>query len=521
MRFGDTSFDIGYAVAVDGSDNVYVAGYFNGTVNFGGGNLTSSGANDVFLAKYDASGTHLWSQRFGAGSSDDAYALAVDGDDNVIVAGYFQGTVDFGGGGLTSAGSGDIFVAKYNSAGTHQWSRKFGSTLFDLGLGVAVDASDNVLLTGSFRGTVDFGGGGLVAPGGSDVVVAKYDPSGTHLWSQRFGSTLSEAGNAIAVDASDNVIVGGQFQGTVSFGGGALVASSTDMFLAKYNSAGGHQWSVDFGGTGGDIGKALAVDSGGNVYFAGLFAETVNFGGGNLVSVGANDIFVAKYNSAGVHQWSDSYGSTLDDEGRGLAIDSNDNVTMTAEYQGTIDFGGGDLASVGARDVVVATYDAAGAHQWSERFGAASDDGGNSVAVDGSDNLLVIGYFRDTVDFGGGDFMSAGQSDIFVIKYGAATTGVGSTPKSGISVSSFPNPFNPRTTIRYSVPSGGPVTVGIFDARGALVATLVDGEYRAPGAYHVDWDGRSSALTAVSSGVYFARVEQDGVSRSAKIQLLK
>ena len=520
-RFGDTGFDIGYAVALDGSDNVCLAGYFNGTVDFGGGNLTSAGSNDVFLAKYDAGGAHVWSKKFGAGGFDDAYGVAVDGGDNVYVVGYFNGTVDFGGGGLVSAGSGDMFIAKYNSAGTHLWSKRFGSTLLDLGLGVAVDGSNNVLLTGSFRGTVDFGGGGLVAPGGSDVVVAKFDANGNHVWSQRFGSTLSEAGNTVAVDASGNVIVGGQFQGTVSFGGGALVASSTDMFLAKYNSAGLHQWSVDFGGTGSDIGLAAAVDVSGNVFYTGYFSDTVNFGGGNRVSVGGTDIFLAKYSSAGAHQWSHAFGSALNDEGKGVAVDSDLNVTMTGEYQDTIDFGGGGLMSAGTWDMIVATYDAAGVHQWSQRFGSTEADGGRSIAVDGSDNLLVSGQFRLTVDFGGGGLMSAGQTDVLVIKYGSAATGLGSTPKAALAVSSFPNPFNPRTTIRYALPSDGPVTVTVFDANGARVATLVEGEFRVAGDHRVDWNGRSAGHTLVSSGVYFVRVEQHGVTQSAKMVLLK
>ncbi len=523
-RFGSTGFDIGYAVGTDASDNVYVAGYFNGTVDFGGGNLMSAGSDDVFLAKYDVNGAQVWSKRFGSTGFDDAYGLAVDASGNVVVIGRFEGTVDFGSGaGLVSAGSTDIFVAKYNSAGVHQWSKRFGSTQADAAHAVALDGLGNVLMTGVFRLTVDFGGGNLSSSGFNDVIVAKFDANGTHVWSQRFGSTLFEAGNTIAVDGSNNVIVGGQFQGTVSFGGAGLVASSTDMFLAKYNSAGVHQWSVDFGGTGGDLGKGVAVDGSGNVYYTGLFEGTVNFGGGAFVSLGASDIFLAKYNSAGAHQWSDSYGSALADEGRGVAADAGGNVTLTGEYQGTIDFGGGNLTSAGTRDVIVATYDATGAHQWSQSFGAGSDDTGNGVAIDGSDNLLVIGLFRNTVDFGGGGggLTSAGEADIFVFKYGTAVTGVETPQQFGLVVSSYPNPFNPRTTVSYTVPSSGPVTVAIYDASGAHVATLVNAENRAAGDHRVEWDGRSNGKRAVSSGVYFVRVDHAGRTRASKMVLLK
>ena len=119
--------DIGNGVAVDGSGNVLVTGIFSGTVNFGGGNLVSAGDFDIFVAKYNASGVHQWSRRFGSAErSTSGTDVAVDGSGNVFVTGYFSGTVDFGGGNLVSAGRSDIFLAKYNANGVHQWSKRFG-----------------------------------------------------------------------------------------------------------------------------------------------------------------------------------------------------------------------------------------------------------------------------------------------------------------------------------------------------------------------------------------------------------
>jgi hypothetical protein len=122
-------------------------------------------------------GTHLWSRRFGGTSFDQGLGVAVDGSGNVLVTGVFEGTVDFGGGPLTSAGIIDIFVAKYSGTdGSHVWSRRFGSTIFDEGLGVAVDGSGNVLVTGVFEGTVDFGGGPLTSAGGNDIFLLRLRP---------------------------------------------------------------------------------------------------------------------------------------------------------------------------------------------------------------------------------------------------------------------------------------------------------------------------------------------------------
>src|SRR5262249_49670699 len=137
-----------------------VVGSFDFTVNFGGGNLTSTGGTDIFVTKRaGATGAHLWSKRFGSTSNDTGYAVAVDSSNNVYVAGSFQGTVNFGGGNLTSAGAEDIFVLKLNgSDGSFGWQKRLGAAGTDVGRGIAVDGSGNLTVTGEFRNTVDFGG---------------------------------------------------------------------------------------------------------------------------------------------------------------------------------------------------------------------------------------------------------------------------------------------------------------------------------------------------------------------------
>ena len=131
QRFGDTAADVGHAVAVDASGNVFITGSFRGTDDFGGGPLVSAGEADVFLAKYDANGVHQWSKRFGSSLDDVGWALTVDGSGHVVITGYFNSTVDFGGGPLVSAGWGDSFVVKFDTNGFHVWSERFGGSNVD------------------------------------------------------------------------------------------------------------------------------------------------------------------------------------------------------------------------------------------------------------------------------------------------------------------------------------------------------------------------------------------------------
>ncbi|MDE0874712.1 MAG: SBBP repeat-containing protein, partial [Acidimicrobiales bacterium] len=155
--WGGTSVDYGRGVAVDSSGNVYTTGYFNGTVDFGAGDVTSPGLSDVFVTKFDSSGAHQWTTTLGGTLSDFGRSVAVDSSGNVYVTGDFTGTVNFGAGNVTTAGTQDVFVTKLNSSGAHQWTTTFGGASDDRGYSVAVDGSGNVHVTGSFAGTVNFG----------------------------------------------------------------------------------------------------------------------------------------------------------------------------------------------------------------------------------------------------------------------------------------------------------------------------------------------------------------------------
>ena len=281
--FGASNADFPGDVVVDADGNVYVTGYFQNTVNFGGGALISSGLADIFLAKYDRHGAHVWSQRFGSTGSEVGQAMALDGTGNIYVAGYFSLSTSLGGGTLNSAGAGDVFLAKYNSNGVHQWSQRFGSTNTDIGWAVGVDGSGNVILGATFNGTVNFGGVNLVGAGNDDIALAKYNSSGIHQWSQRFGGGDPDGVNALVANSAGDIFVTGSFGLTVNFGTGNKVSNGQqDIFLAKYNSAGVCQWSFGYGNTNGDSGHGIALDASNNVIFTGTFFNSVNLGGGVL-----------------------------------------------------------------------------------------------------------------------------------------------------------------------------------------------------------------------------------------------
>ena len=521
-RFGDGEKQYGYSVATDASGNVVVTGRFEGSVDFGGGVLTEAGGYDIFLAKFDASGNHLWSKRFGDARSQYGESVATDNSGNIVVTGRFQGSVDFGGGVLTNDGIWDIFLVKFDASGNHLWSKRFGDGLSQYVYSVATDASGNVVVTGYFQGTVDFGGGVLTSDGGDDIFLAKFDASGNHLWSERYGGSLSQYGWSVATDASGNVVLTGRFANTVDFGGGVLTsAGSDDIFLAKFGASGNHLWSDRFGDTQSQYGYSVATDTSGSIVVTGRFEGTVDFGGGMLTSAGDNDIFLAKFDASGNHLWSERFGDGQSQSAWSIATDTSGNVAVTGYFQGTVDFGGGVLTEAGGFDTFLAKFDASGNHLWSERFGNGQSEFGTSVATDTLGNVVFTGYFGGSADFGGGVLTSAGENDIFLAKFAPTATGIFDSPhRYGLVVNSYPNPFNPATTINYSVPSGGVVDLRVYDVQGRTVKKLVN-EAKTAGEHFETWDGRDGSDIPAASGVYFVRLECNGQAQTRKIVLLK
>ena len=418
----DNAFPLG--VAVDGQGEIAMAGYFQNSVNFGTGTLSSAGNGDIFVAKYSTQGTPLWSRRAGGAQDDRAKAVAVDGSGNVLVTGLFYGTIDLGGGAVSSAPNAvNCFVAKYSPTGAHLWSKRLSSALgLDEGMGIAVDSSGNVLVAGMLYQTSNFGGSDLTSAGSADAFIVKLSPTGAHLWSKRVGGSAEEFVYGLAVDSSGNPAITGHSTGSADFGGGSLAgAGGKDIFVAQYSgSTGAHLWSRRVGGSVDDVGRGIAIDGAGDVVVTGNFASaSVNFGSGALANSGGADIFLAKYSSGGTALWSKRFGAglALDEKAFGARIDPSGNILLTGSVVDAIDFGGGSLPGDGYYDIFVAKFGSAGGHVWSKRTGAGA---GTSVAADGGGNVVAAGYFVGTtpVNFGGANLLSPGGTDAFLVEFG-------------------------------------------------------------------------------------------------------
>jgi hypothetical protein len=611
-HFGDFTDVTALGTAVDEAGNVFVTGEFNVIVDFGGGWLTSEGGGDIYVVKFGPGGAHKWSFAFGDPGEQYGESVAADAAGNVIVVGRMEGTVDFGGGPLTSAGSSDIFVAKFDGDGNHLWSQNFGDEDGQWCQDITVTSVGDFILTGGFNGAVDFGGGPLTSAGGADVYLVKFDSGGNHIWSQCFGDDDHQDGMSVTTDGSGNVSMTGLLMGTADFGGGPLTSSGdSDIFVASFDGDGNHLWSQRFGSTDIDLGLGIAADTHGNVLLTGGFTGVADFGGGPLFGVGGMDIYLAKFDGDGNHVWSRRFGGQSWDTGECVTVDGSNNVLLTGWFQQSTDFGGGALSSAGCSDIFVAKFDGDGNHLWSQQFGDENCQEGLSVNASSGEDFVLAGFIAGGADFGGGWHMvDMWAPALFVAKfgYGASPTLLESysatASQEGVEISwrlseagihpefhvlragasearfrdiynpdivqqnlSFtftdhdcrpgvtycyrvdvtdedgrrtlfetgaisapllavtleqnqPNPFNPTTTISFTLPEKMEVNLSIYNVAGKLVTTVVN-RALPDGLNEFAWDGTDANGNPVSSGVYLYRLTAGKKSITRKMVMLK
>jgi len=420
VRFGGPGYDLGSSVAVDPVGDLWISGSFRETMDLGGAVLEAVDDSDAFLARLAPDGGHLWSHSYGTIRGQGAGRLRVDADGNVIVAGGFNGPIDLGGGEFfVDWDFPSVFLAKFTPAGEHIWST---SLIGDVATAsrMTLDSLGAPIMTGGFRDWLSHEDTLLMSAGLDDIFLTRHSPAtGWAQWAQSYGDANTQDGGDVAVDLDDNLVFTGYFDGTVDFGGGPLTVEGPfgDAYVASVDAEGQHRWSRAFGGEGFDFGTGIAVAPGGDVLLTGVFETNIDLGGGPLISSGDRDLFVARFTSAGEHLWSRRFGDAGIQQHIGVAVDARGDVVLYGAFEGALDFGGGPLVAAGGVDVFVVKLDAFGEHVWSHRAGDAADQYPADVAFDADGRVLVIGHYAGSIDFGGGPLDSAGFEDVFVARF--------------------------------------------------------------------------------------------------------
>lgn len=427
---GGSGNDNGYAIAALPDGSAVVAGAYSGTVSFGSTTLTSTGSRDVFVARTDAAGAWVWAASAGtSGQGDVARAVTVAPDGSALVTGYFRGTMVFAGStvpSLVSTAQEDVFVARISAAGQWVWATKAGSTTGggaqgpDVGRGIAALSDGSAIVTGYFQGSATFGSSTVVSAGARDVFVARITAAGAWQWVVRAGGVGDDDGFAVAALPDDQVVVTGDFVGSIAFGGlGTMTsAGSNDVFVVCIDSSGNWVWQTSAGGTGADEGFAISTQPDGHAGVTGSFGSTATFGGAPAITAaGADDIFVAEVDPSGSWTWATGVGDTLSDSGVAIAATSDGNYVLGGSFQGSATFGSFALTSAGAEDAFLAELDRAGSFLWAQRGGGTSFEEIRGVAELPDRSFLAVGDFQGSAVFGATTLVSLGSTEVFVARY--------------------------------------------------------------------------------------------------------
>ncbi|WP_247232094.1 SBBP repeat-containing protein [Telluribacter sp. SYSU D00476] len=390
--------------AVDRNGNSFISGTFRGTAHFGHITITKPDQEThTFIAKYNATGEAQWVRMVESNRSANIFGVAVDGNGNLYATGGFNGSATFDGTTLTGEG---FYLVKYTSSGDVLWVRQVSSphSVFNASpaFGIEADESGFVYLTGLFEGTVLFGDIPLTATsseikigGREDAFIAKLNTDGVFLWVRKVGGAQIDVGNSVAVDKAGNVYASGYSTSHPARFGDIQFYFSNDSYATKFATDGTLQWATGVRRNSPARGDKITVDEAGNSFVK----------SGNVISW---------LNSSGVVQWNRQLGNASIYD---IAASADGGVYITGSFEGTLNVEGLTLTSSGGTDVFLAKLNRSGGLVWMKREGGRQNDYGIRVDPGARGELYVTGTFNSTTTLAGTSLSSAGNSEIFIVRY--------------------------------------------------------------------------------------------------------
>lgn len=536
--FGGGAIDYVYGAATDNSGNILLAGNSNSTNAIGNGGFQTTyggGGNDAYIAKFNTSGDLLWSTYYGGAGDDFGSGCAVDGSGNIYLAGYTTTSTNLASGGfqntLTAGTTNTAYLAKFTPSGSRIWATYYNGTAAAAatfpptgGQPVCTDISGNVYMTGSTN-TAGISSSGFqnTLGGGTDAYLVKFDAAGNRIWATYYGGTSGDIGYGCAADANGNIYMAGLASSTGMASGGFqnTAGGSNDAFLAKFDASGNRLWATYYGNTGAETGYACTSEANGNVYMTGSTNSTTGIASGGVQNTagGSTDGFIVKFNANGTRSWATYYGGTGSDQFRGCTGDATGCIYFSGISGSTagISSNGFQNTSGGGNDAMLLKLDSAGNRIWASYYGGTGTDNGFTCAAGASDFVYLAGYTNTATGiilpgtyqptFG------AGTYDGFLVKIGNIglfTSPTISTPIcAGATINVPYTKFGPHNsgnvfTAQLSNASGSfvsPVNIGTRTdtAAGTIIATIPAGTPAGTG-YRIRVISSSPALVAPNNG---------------------
>ena len=455
--YGGSSSDIPYSVeqTTDG-----------GFIISGESSSYGSNALDFWLVKTDENGNEVWNQTYGGSLHDSARSAKQTADGGYILAGE---TWSYG------AGTFDFWLVKTDENGNEEWNQTYGGSEHDRAYSVQQTTDGGYIVAGW---TCSYGAGN------EDFWLVRTDENGNEEWNQTYGGGSYDKAFSVQRTLDEGFIVAGV---TRSYGAGFA-----DFWLVKTDEYGNEEWNQTYGGT----------------YHEGAYSVQQTTDGGYIVAgytesygAGFDDIWLVKTDENGNEEWNQAYGGSEQD--RAYSVQQ----TLDGGY---IIAGMSSSYGAGEYDFWLVKTDENGNEEWNQNYGGTNSNGARSVQQTSDEGYIVTGYTYPS---------GASTTDCLLIRFASEVSSDGNTiPNSECLISklsNYPNPFNPTTTISFSLQNNSNVELSVYNIKGQLVETLVI-EFKPSGEHSIVWNAENQA-----SGIYFYKLKAGEYSKTRKMLLLR
>lgn len=487
------SFSRGSAISSDRQGDFFVTGSFYDSVSFDSFKLQGNKVGDVFIAKYASDGSALWASKLGIKNvSASLPANCTDSKGNLYVTGSVQNP-NYPNADTTKG----FLLAKYNTSGALLSVFNLASYSWQYSCrAVAVDASKNIVIAGSFKGSITLGTTTFTSSVGYfDGFVVKLDSTGNVKWAKQLIGLRNDEMKAVSIDKFGHVCVTGFFNNSATLGNITVNSNAADdIFVAKYDQDGNEMWARNAGsnqtGVRPESGNGISNDSAGNIYVTGNYSWNAYFGTKYITGNGtSNDIFMVKYNPDGLLQWVRSGQGARSKEGRSITTDAIGNSFITGTFVGKVTFDKGtgtadslltilsSDGSIGYNEIYVVKYDTDGKLAWitTPKGPAEGNDNnyGNGICLGNNNTIYTTGEYTSRITFGTTFFGIKAENRIkaYVAMISDNTvTGIANSTLANLPLSVYPNPSDGNMTISVD-PSQNALLekISVFDMTGRLV----------------------------------------------------
>ena len=467
------------AIAPGADGSFYMAAEFLDTVAFGEKVLVSAGGTDIYLVKHTAEGIPAWSVKLGGNDYDYVQKLETDEEGNIIMTGYFYGTTQIGPDQYTSFGSQDIFVAKYNSAGTFLWSYRAGGPMAAYITGLATGNDHDIVITGYYYDSITFGDTTIYESGSSDIYLAGFNNDGQLQWLTQAGGSSSDQSRSVSCDPEGNILLNCSYYYDFSIGDTTLTTQNpVGVAIAKFSPSGDLIKVFQLDGTylTPEVYNIACQD--GSFYLSGNFSEQLVFGSKTFDAGEFNqDIFIAKYDSGCDLVWAKHAHSFASDQVVGLVTDQFDNLYLTGHYLDSLYIDNLKLRYTlccGSREVFILSINPGGDVQWGEQI-TGTRANVQALSISSQGELLLSGLFSEEIIMG---HLSLSNFDTFrnyLTSLDTETLTFIGDPITNTGLTIFPNPAHDQ--LRFTGDFNGKVKeYRIYNVGGTMVSSGKTGE---------------------------------------------